>query len=143
MIKRYINDLEKKLLNFIKETNRREKKAKNPRVKHYFEGQGDAFEQVLIELKNIKYEVLETASDAKVEEASEEQGQDVASAKGAEGLLQQAIENGIMERKASHYYYEDFPNGRIQGRDKVLAAISEPELYEKLRSQLDESQDSV
>ena len=138
MIGKHINDLEKKLITLIKETSKRRKKAKKSKVKHYFEGQGDAFEQVLIELKHLKYE-LETSDEEEEEQELEESGQEVATATGAERLLQQALAKGIITQKSSHYYYEDFPKGRVQGRDNVLATISEPELYEKLQSQLDES----
>ena len=63
MIAEHIDELEKKVAAFIKQANKRKKKAKKSKVKHYFEGQNDAFKQILIELKNLKYELETTVEE--------------------------------------------------------------------------------
>lgn len=132
MIAKHIDDLEKKVTTLIKQANKRKKKAKKSKVKHYFEGQNDALEQILIELKNLKYE-LETGVEEDEEEA--EASEQISEAD-TENLLEEALAKGVITRKISLYLHEDFPNGKIRGKQPVLEALKNRELSEKIRNQL-------
>jgi hypothetical protein len=133
MIAQDINALSKKISSFIKEAKKRKKKAKKNRVKHYFEGQQDALEQVLIELKNMKYE-LDTSgeSEDEIEEETEENEH--------EKLFQKALEKGTIIRKTSFYICEDFPGGKFHGKQKVLDALKNQDLFERIKKKLDEEE---
>ncbi|PIE35020.1 hypothetical protein CSA56_05950 [candidate division KSB3 bacterium] len=143
MIRNQINDLEKKLTFLVKESSKRRKKAKKSKVKYYFEGQEDAFEQILIELKNLKYELDMSEDEEEEEQTIEKSTQEDIEGDGAESLLQQALKKGIITQRSSHYYYDEFPNKRLQGRGNVLAALSDTELYEKIQQQLSDGDSAV
>lgn len=133
MIAQDINALSKKISSFIKEAKKRKKKAKKNRVKHYFEGQQDALEQVLIELKNMKYELDASGEDEDGIEEETEMNEH-------EKMLKKALEKGIIIRKTSFYICEDFPDGKFHGKQKVLDALKNQDLFERIKKKLDEEE---
>ena len=135
-----IDVFEKKLASFIKKAKKRKKKAKKSKVARYFEGQQDAFEQVLIELKNLKYE-LEThvAEDEHDDEVEREVGESISATEKGERLLQAALDSAIITRKTSFYFYEGFPSGKVQGKKRVFEQLSDESLAEKITRQIAEA----
>lgn len=152
MATQYINELENKISTLAYDSAKRKKKAKKSKIKHYFDGQVDAFELILIELKNIKFELemhVEDVDDDEIEvEIVEESVRKPRKKKmkapkapkvekpEQEALLKEAIERGVMQRKASHYFYETFPGGKIQGKVKVLEELEKEEVAQRIREQL-------
>ncbi len=173
----YISELESKVLTLVKEAHKRKKKAKKSNIKHYFEGQNDAFEQVLMELKNLRYELevhiddvddeieeavvveveeavvveVEEAVAAEVEEAVAVEVEEAVVKKTRkkrkrakapqiqkpeeEALLKEAIAQGVITQKSSHYYNEIFPGGKIQGKIKILEALEQEDIRQKIQGQ--------
>ncbi len=127
-----LNGLEKKISDSLKEAKKRKKKAKKKKATRYFEGQQEAFEQVLIELKNFKCD-LETdiEDDEKIEAALEENE--------SEELLKRALDKNIIIRKTSYYLYEDFPDGKLHGKKRVLEALEDKNLFEKIKNRTAEN----
>lgn len=132
MTAEHVDRLEKKISRLIKKANKKKKKAKKTKVKRYFEGQNDAFEKILSELKNLKYEL----------ETSEEQEQELLEEEG-ENLLKKALEKGVILRKTSFYLHDDFPNGKVHGKKKVLQAIMESHLQKKIQNQIATAEDII
>ena len=132
MIAEHIDELEKKVATLIKQTNKRKNKAKKSKVKHYFEGQNDAFEQILIELKTLRYE-LETSFEEDEEEKKEKEQ---ASEKSNEHLLEEALEKGVITRNVSLYLHDDLPNGKVRGKKRILEALNDNSFSEKIQHQL-------
>lgn len=124
-----VNDVIKKISACIKNAKKKKKTAQKQKAKHYFKGQQDAFKQVLIELKHIEDE-CETSCE-KNEENEEDLGEHT-----NETLLTNALEKGVILRKTSFYFYEEFPNGKLHGKQKVLDALQDEELFERIRKKL-------
>jgi hypothetical protein len=53
-------------------------------------------------------------------------------------LLQKALEKGIIMRKTSFYVCEDFPDGKFHGKQKVLDALQNQDLFERIKKKLEE-----
>ena len=139
MIARHLDTLEKKLTGFIKEAKKRKKKAKKSKTERYFEGQQDAFEQVLIELKNLKYELeVHVEEDPHANEFEQEDVENVSSTEESERFLQEALDKGVITRKVSFYFYEDFPTGKVQGKQRVFELLSDEKIAEKIKQQIAE-----
>lgn len=137
MITRHLDRLEKKLAGFIKKAKKRKKKAKKSKVKRYFEGQQDAFEQVFIELKNLKYELEMHVEEAEAEDEIEQAAvESVSSAEEGERFLQEALDKGVITRKISFYFYEDFPTGKVQGKQRVFELLRDKTLAENIKQQM-------
>jgi hypothetical protein len=137
-----IDALEKKLNGFVKGAKKRKKKAKKTKHERYFEGQQDAFEQVLIELKNLKYELEshETEqTDAVKEESAEKATEAISAVDDTEMLLQDAISKGVITRKTSFYFYDGFPNGKIQGKKNAFSLLKDEDLAAKVKQQIAET----
>jgi hypothetical protein len=60
-----------------------------------------------------------------------------------ESLLKKAIEKGIIIRKNSFYFYEDLPNGRVQGKKRIFQAFEENNLYQKIQRQIALAENSI
>ena len=140
MIAEHVNKLDKKIASLMKEAKKRKKKAKKAKEKHYFEGQKNAFKQILIELKNLKYE-LETSVDDD-EEGKKEVKQKVEEEKG-ENLLKKALEKGIIIRRTSYYLHEDLPDGKVHGKSKMLQALNDSNFCKKIQRQIDSAEKTV
>lgn len=162
-----LNLLEAQLTTHIEATQKRRKASKKSKIQHYFAGQGDAFNQVLLELKILQYEQnlpgieddaesAEDFADVSQPEAVAEESpkrrkkapkrkrvkpEDLTSEqRAAQELLQQAVQAGVIDQKISLYVYEDFPNkGRIRGKMPVTDLLVEDDaLAEKIRQQVAE-----
>ena len=71
----------------------------------YFEGQKDAFEQLLIEVKNLRYEFeSSTKSDEEERAADSDESTPVDD---AEALLDAALASDVITRKTSYYFHEN------------------------------------
>ena len=140
MIVEHVNKLEKKIANLIKEAKKRRKKAKKAKEKHYFEGQKNAFKQILIELKNLKYELETSVEGGK--ESKEKVKQKVEEEEG-ENLLKKALEKGIIIRKASFYLHEGLPNGKVHGKSKILQALNDRSFCKKITRQIDSAEETI
>jgi glycerophosphoryl diester phosphodiesterase len=140
MIVEHVNKLEKKIANFIKEAKKGRKKAKKAKEKHYFEGQKNAFKQILLELKNLKYK-LETS--VKDDEEEKEKVEQKAEAEEGENLLKKALEKGIIIRKTSYYLHEDLPNGKVHGKSKILQALNDRSFCKKITRQIASAEESI
>ena len=139
MIARHLDTLEKKLTGYIKEAKKRKKKSKKSKIERYFEGQQDAFEQVLIELKNLKYEFeMHIEEDPHASEIEQEAVKSVLSTEEGERLLQEALDKGVITRKVSFYFYEAFPTGKAQGKQRVFELLSDETIAEKIKQQIAE-----
>jgi hypothetical protein len=139
MIARHLDTLEKKLAGFIKESKKRKKKAKKSKTERYFEGQQDAFEQVLIELKNLKYELeLHLDEDPHAWEIEQEDVESASPTEENEHFLQEALDKGVITRKISFYFYEDFPTGKVQGKQRVFELLSDEKIGGKIKQQIAE-----
>ena len=136
---KHIDALEKKLTGFIKKAKKRKKKAKKSKIECYFEGQQDAFEQVLIELKNLKYESeMHVEEDEHEDEIEQEAVKSISSPEEDERLLQEALDKGVITRKVSFYFYEDFPTGKVQGKQRLFELLSDKTIAEKIKHQIAE-----
>jgi hypothetical protein len=139
MVAKHLDTLEKKLTGFIKEAKKRKKKAKKSKIERYFEGQQDAFEQVLIELKNLKYELeVHVEEDPHADEFEQEDVESAYSIEESERFLQEALDKGVITRKISFYFYEDFPTGKVQGKQRVFELLSDENIAEKIKQQIAE-----
>jgi hypothetical protein len=149
----YIKDLEKKVSILVKEAHKRKKNAKKTKVKHYFDGQSDAFEQILMELKNLKYELDSHIDDNDEDETTEAEEEKVkkdrrkTKVKATEEqypeeavLLEESKERGVIVQKSSHYFHEAFVGGkvpgRVQGKLNVLKELAKEDIAQKIREQL-------
>ena len=115
------------------------KEAKHGNLRRYFEGQKDAFDQVLIELKNLKYELETTIED---EGDEEEQNEALPEENSGENLLKKALEKGVIIRRTSYYLHEDLPNGKAHGKVKMLQALNDRSFCKKIQSQIAISDDA-
>ena len=147
---KYISELENKVSVLVAEAHNRKNNAKQSKAKYYFDGQSDAFNQVLIELKNLKY-ALEAHIDDEEKEEARESGEEVKvkrrrRKKNVEkvespeekypeqaALLKEAKERGVIEQKSSHYFYEGFEGGKIQGKMNILQELAKEEIAQKIR----------
>ena len=154
MSRKYISELEQKVLAFVQEAREKKENAKKFKAKHYFEGQSDAFEQVLLDLKKLKYE-LESSGD---EDAEGGKGDQPTSARKSKvkkqpetpspeelypeqaALLKEAKEAGVITQKSSHFFYDAFTTGkqpgRVQGRLNVFKELANEEIAQKVREQI-------
>ena len=140
MIAEHVNKLEKKIANLIKEAKKGRKKAKKAKEKHYFEGQKNAFKQILIELKNLKYKLEPNVEDDKEEKEEVEQK---AEAEEGENLLKKALETGIIIRRTSFYLHEDLPNGKVHGKSKMLQALNDRSFCKKITRQIASTEKTI
>ena len=149
--KKYLNELEQKVLALVEEAQEKKENAKKFKAKHYFEGQSDAFEQVLLDFKKLKYE-FEAHSDESADETGKQETP--VRKRGAKkkvespeerypeqaALLKEAKGVGVIEQKSSHYYHDDFTTGRepgrVQGRLNVLKELANEEIAQKIREQI-------
>lgn len=153
---KYITELERKVLALVKEAQNKKENAKKFKAKHYFDGQSDAFNQVLLDLKKLKYE-LEAHTDDN--DLNKKESEDVTVKKRGPksktkipektpeelypeeaALLKEAKDAGVITQKSSHYFYEAFTTGkepgRVQGRINVFKELAKEELAQKIREQL-------
>lgn len=141
----HIAEFEKAIRDLIKRAKKQRKKTKKSKHRQYFEGKQDAFKQVLIELKHLRYEFgnsidNETAeghddSEAAIEKNSPEPA---VPSDTHEELLKDALECGIITRKTSLYFYDDFPHGKVRGKKLVFEQFCKEELAAKIRRQIAE-----
>jgi hypothetical protein len=132
-----IDNLEKKIVGLIKEAKKRKKKTKKTKNERYFEGQKEAFEQLLIEVKNLRYEFeSSTKSDEEERAADSDESTPVDD---AEALLDAALASDVITRKTSYYFHENFPNGKVQGKEKVLNLLKDEATATAVRQQFDET----
>jgi hypothetical protein len=141
----HIVAFEKAIKGLIKRAKKQRKKAKKSKHQQYFEGKQDAFKQVLIELKHLRYELgnnLESDADERHDDPDariETPGSEAAVPSNAdEELLKVALECGIITRKISLYLYEDFPHGKVRGKKLVFEQFCNEELVAKIRRQIAE-----
>jgi hypothetical protein len=109
-------------------------------VKRYFEGQNDAFEQILIELKKLKYK-LETG--VKDDEEDKEEREQKSEESERETLLKKALEKGVIIRHTSFYLHDDLPNGKVHGKKRMLQALNESSFFEKIQHQVARAGDII
>lgn len=133
MISKSLGSLEKRISSLLRKVKKKKKKAKKSKVKAYFEGQQTAFEKISLELK-----ILKDESEISVEHAEKEippklEEKDIAE------VFQEALEKGVIIRKSSFYFHEDLPNGKIQGKKKVLEALRDNTFCENIQHQLAKS----
>ena len=140
MIGKHIDNLEKKLSGLLKKAKKKKKNANKAKVKSYFEGQKDAFEQALLELKNLKQKREPRVEDDKDDQAETDQPLE---AEEREELLNKALETGIIIRRTSFYLHDDLPNGKAHGKQKMLQALSERSFCEKIQHQIANAEDTV
>ena len=122
------------------ESKKRKKKAKKTKVKRYFKGQRDAFEQILIKLKNLKYELETNVED---DEEDKEEIEQKLEEKEGENLLKKALESGVIIRKTSFYLHDDLPNGKAHGKKRILQALSERNFFENIQNQIARTEDTI
>lgn len=137
---KYIDMLEKKLTGFMKKAKKRKKNAKKAKIACYFEGQQDAFEKVLMELRILKYELETHGKDEDEGGAIPPKAEEVAApAEEGEDLLRKALETGVITQKISLYLHEDFPGGKVRGKKRVFDLLDDEHLAEKIRRQIAET----
>jgi hypothetical protein len=140
MIVKHVDNVEKKISDFIKKAKKKKKKAKKAKVKSYFAGQKDAFEKAAIELKNLKHELETSVED---EEKDQEEPEQQVEGEEREDLLNKALEKGVIIRRTSFYLHSDLPNGKAHGKQKMLQALSERSFCEKIQHQIASAENTV
>lgn len=151
---KYISELEKKVLALVEEAQDKKGNAKKFKAKHYFDGQSDAFGQVLLDLKKLRYELESSVDDpaedvkeppkasgrkSKVKKAPESPSPEELYPEQA-ALLNEAKEAGVITQKSSHFFYEAFTTGkqpgRVQGKIGVFKELANEEIAHKIREQI-------
>ncbi|PID58611.1 hypothetical protein CSB45_03445 [candidate division KSB3 bacterium] len=156
MLKKYISELENKLSVLLDEARSKKERTKKLKSKYYFDGQSDAFGQILLDLKKLQYEFEFHADDdaesveknattkrtrrprrskENVESPEDKYPQEAE-------LLKEAKAGGLIVQKSSHYFYEAFTSGKqpghVQGRINVLKELANEEVAQKIREKLAE-----